>query len=459
MAIELTSATPDFLSLPFDISPPFFFALWCRPETAADSQIPVWLGDNATNLNDYSLFVPHDNGNIWASSRLGGASLSAVTPNGVFIADEWVHVVYIADAGGGLALYVNGILHKMTQLPSSGSASGMDEIVIGRRSSASINLPFGERITRVALWSGLPTQFVVDALNSGKWPGSIRPADLLFFVPMVGNDSSWVDLVTDVAMTVTGSVVSEDDKTGLETVDLGELIEPAKPSPVMVAVVTNEVSGDTVTRAVTVVEGEDLIVVVHGRGGTAPDISSLSSDLDGAFIVDVEVVHTVFGAHISTSIGRLMSPTAGAHVITGVLTGSPGLTAIAVYRVTGIDPDNPLVDTGSKDTIVGGSGDKIEAFCFSGPDTLGIVGSSCNLSTLDPIVSGDSIGTERYDVDWTAEDGEFWGATADAGNRITPRMGLEHAETTTRAYAVAMAIYSGVSEGTPRGGVLLDLLG
>ena len=459
MAIELTSATPDFLSLPFDISPPFFFALWCRPETAADSQIPVWLGDNATNLNDYSLFVPHDNGNIWASSRLGGSSISAVTPNGVLIADEWIHVVYIADAGGGLALYVNGILHKMTQLPSSGSASGMDEIVIGRRSSASINLPFGERITRVALWSGLPTQFVVDALNSGKWPGSIRPADLLFFVPMVGNDSSWVDLVTDVAMTVTGSVVSEDDKTGLETVDLGELIEPAKPSPTIVEVVTNQTSGATVTRSVTVVEGEDLIVVVHSRGGTTPAISSLSSDLDGALVVDEEATFAGGISHVSTMIGRLMSPTVGTHVITAVLTGTPDLSAMAVYRVTGLDPTSPLVHTGVVEKITVTSGDKIEAFCHAGPGTFGVVGSSCSASTLVPAVASTSVGIQRYDVDWASVDGEFWGATADTGNRITPRMGLEHAETTVRDYAVAMATYDGVSEGTPRGGVLLDLLG
>ena len=437
----------EWLTLPLVLEPPFFMAAWVRADTSTAAMTAIWMGDPTSDDGDYSLFFPHDQfNNFWWIQRNGvSPGQGVLSANDIWTDGTWHHVLVATDAGGGLIEYFDGVKIALGSEPDPLLPAGTDTIAIGRRNDSTPTDPFDGAVTRPAAWTGLPTQFIVDQLAAGRWPGRVRPEDLRFFVPMVGSDAGHVDLVTGAAMTVNGTPTTAADPPGLDLYDTHKIKEPLRPVPVARAPVTNQNASATVTVAVNVTAGEHLIAVVHGHSsGAATAITALSSDVDGAFVVDVEQNYDLIDPGEYTGIGRLMNPTPGAHVITATLSGPPAATAIAVYRVTGLAAD-PLHSSKAQGLIAGQVDDEKLNWQISEAGMLAILGSTCAQALQTPVVAASAVGTVAYDVDWAALAGEYWGLAVDVSDRVVPLTGIQHPETTLRGYALVTAVYDGVA--------------
>lgn len=451
----------EWLTLPLALTPPWFMATWIRSDASAVAQVPMWIGDPTAATEDWLTLYPGTaSNNFWFRVRAAGQLGSRVESISNIWADgTWHHILVAFDAGGGVVEYFDGSRIDPTTVILARFPVGQDQVCLGRQNSLTPANHFEGALTRPAIWDGLPTQFIVNQLASGKWPARVRADDLRFFVPMVGSDDAHVDLVTSVAMTENGTPTTTADPPGLELAPGIEVVIQTRTVPVASAPVTNQNASATVTVAVNVSAGEDLIAVVHGHSSTAGTaITALSSDIDGAFVVDVEQSYDVIDPGQYTGIGRLMNPTPGAHVITATLSGPPVATAIAVYRVTGLVA-NPLFTSLNLGTVSVTIDQEIVNWSYAEVGMLGIVGSTCAQALANPVKADSAVGSEKYDVDWASLAGEYWGLSVDVSTRIMPLMGVQHPEATLRGYAVVTAIYEGVASVSGGAGGPLPLLG
>lgn len=434
MAVLLDRTNPDVLTLPFTEAPPFFFACWVRTDSLANAAVPVWIGDSSAAQEDLSVFAPHTPpvDEFWLTSRLAAAGQSITTPYPAL--GNWVHIVGALDAEYGIALWLDGVQYLASTPLFRGTFGLPDLFALGRRNHSTPNEPFTGAIERPAIWSGAPSAWVIAQLAAGKSPDRIRPTDLL--VLCVDGTGTLHDEISDADMTVaSGSPTITTGPPQLEALGQDELVEPAAETITLIDSDTSQAASTSTSVSVSAQIGDVIVATTHSRGGTAVAISSLSSDLDGAFtIADERVLDSL--SNQSVGIAYLPVLTTGTHVVTFSASGSPTNVALSARVYRGVRQSNPVVDSRTAQLISVTSGE--DALCWSGgyEGCLTVFGASCSESTTDGVVASGGDGTESYELNWTATNGDAWGSDF-IGDLAIPLLGVEHPETTVRAYVQA----------------------
>jgi hypothetical protein len=181
------------------------------PVTGTPFTTSAWFYPNDTTTNGM-VWQLHDSGvanhyfYMWATGSvasaalrfavaLGGAATTVDTTN-TYSATTWNHGCIIATAVNARRVVLNGDWANSNTSTFSRLPLNIDESIIGAFDNvAAVGNYFPGNIAGVAVWNAALVQAEVEALNAGMSPLLIRPASLVSYNPMQGNNDPLIDVM------------------------------------------------------------------------------------------------------------------------------------------------------------------------------------------------------------------------------------------------------------------------
>lgn len=175
-------------------------ACWYNVSSLATSQALMCIGNSGAG-DRFELLI-NGSTNIQATaatSSAATASSSTAPSTGV-----WQHACGVFTSATSRAAFLNGG-GKGTNATNR-TPSGVNQTAIGRRNNNSPGLYVGGRIMEAGIWNTSLTDAEVASLAAGMCPLSIRPASLVAYWPLFGNDATEFDRWKNRSdLTVTGA--------------------------------------------------------------------------------------------------------------------------------------------------------------------------------------------------------------------------------------------------------------
>lgn len=183
---------------------PLTLACWFYPTNLDSTSQTIICGADNTDANRSQRLQ------ITASNLLGatshGGSLSSTANAGAVTANTWTHGAAVFSSATSRKVSKNGgtFGSSSTNISMNGAPNRTS---IGRRANSTPANYFSGRVEHVAIWNTDLTQAEVTALAVGQIsPLAIRRANLVAYVPCLGDQSPEFDLVAGRSWAVTGTV-------------------------------------------------------------------------------------------------------------------------------------------------------------------------------------------------------------------------------------------------------------
>lgn len=182
--------------------------------TAFPLSMACWFYHTASSNGQLMALTASANNNNWISITAGVTSVTAQTNGaGGFVAaltsagyslNTWNHACGVFSASNSRSAFVNGG-SKVTNTTNSVPAG------LARTSIGVLNRPtpveyMTGRIAEAAIWNSALSDSQVASLAKGVSPLLIQPENLVFYAPLIGNNSPETDYVGSFNMTVTGAI-------------------------------------------------------------------------------------------------------------------------------------------------------------------------------------------------------------------------------------------------------------
>lgn len=183
---------------------PLTIACWYNSDTQTANQTLVAVNDASAN-NQFALKLQGAavGDPVRATTTVAGNSSNADTSVG-YTAGAWQHGCAVYASATSRAAYLNGGskgTNAVSRIPT-----GITEIDIGQSGST---IFFSGLLAEVGIWDIDLTDDEVASLAKGFSPLFIRPANLIFYAPIIGKSSPELDLVGGLSLTLSGTAKAE----------------------------------------------------------------------------------------------------------------------------------------------------------------------------------------------------------------------------------------------------------
>lgn len=187
-------------------SPPFTFATWVYPTTVTGDMTFLEVIDASSNV-DFFRLMSRGSASVEAAQRSTAAPTGNIAANSsAGLTDSaWHHVCGVFTSLSSRTVYLNGG-SAATNTDTGGAPAGLDLTVIGAHVPTSGATDFvNGRMAESAIWTAALTTAEVNSLALGVSPLLIRPASLLDYWHIFGNDSPELPAWGTAALTLSGS--------------------------------------------------------------------------------------------------------------------------------------------------------------------------------------------------------------------------------------------------------------
>lgn len=189
-------------------APPFSFACWFKLDGDVASQ-RVLLALSTAGSNDNQFRIQLESGGLINFRARTTGNEDAQTATAITDSTTWHHIGGYASSASDRGVVLDGVVEGTNAV--SLTPSGINRFYIGRREMAA-TLPFPGNIAHVAIWSAALSVSEWASLGAAKLsPIHVRPQSLVFYAPYFGRDSSEIDIVGALAVTVSGAVALDDE--------------------------------------------------------------------------------------------------------------------------------------------------------------------------------------------------------------------------------------------------------
>lgn len=157
-------------------------------------QAMVAIADTAGTNNWFALLLDGTTAGdpLLAISRSAGSYAYATSTVG-YSANTWQHAAAVFASPSSRSIYLDGA-NKVTNTATLADPFGLDYTAVGRRTMSSSDSYLSGRLAEVGVWNVALDDDEIAALAKGVSPKLIRPASLVAYWPLVGNDSPEPDL-------------------------------------------------------------------------------------------------------------------------------------------------------------------------------------------------------------------------------------------------------------------------
>lgn len=188
---------------------PFTVAAWARRTDTGSFRTVIGIGDkDVTNHQWYLQMYDFGSKSVKWEVQAGGTTANSTAP-GNWVQNQWHHVAGVEASSTSRTCYLDGS-PDATPDTTSRAPSGADRISIGKvaESSPAAGEYFTGDVAEVGVWDVALTDAEIASLAKGVTPPNIRPANLVFYAPMVRDDTVVRDLVGGLSLTLTGTSAS-----------------------------------------------------------------------------------------------------------------------------------------------------------------------------------------------------------------------------------------------------------
>lgn len=220
---------------------PWSTAVWAIADSGSVEQCAASLGDSTTN-NSRGRLVVQSNDTLHTHQRVGGSTNDVGTTNTI-TAGVWQHFFETVQ-DGSIEVMLNGDTGNVgSATPAAIGISGWDRTLIG----ASV-----QRETEQLPWTGLiawrvrwDTNLTLDEgveMAQGRHPLTVRPANIQTCVPVWGEHSPEIDLVSGFGtFTVTGTPTADVEQPPMELWTPTRRVFSVDPAPAAPATAIKDV--------------------------------------------------------------------------------------------------------------------------------------------------------------------------------------------------------------------------
>lgn len=187
---------------------PLTLAAWGKTSMTGLTQYMVSLL-NSASADTFDQFTIRLTGANVVSARCGeAAAVSEAVSSTGFTVDTWFHAAAVFTSATDRAAFINGG-SKGTNATSR-TPAGINRTAIGFQDNAAASRAFAQggtgSLAEVGIWNAALTDAEIAALATGLSPLSIRPASLIGYWPLIGNNSPENNLVSNTSkMTLVGA--------------------------------------------------------------------------------------------------------------------------------------------------------------------------------------------------------------------------------------------------------------
>lgn len=211
MSRAFVRANSDYLN--FASAPasgtPLTIACWAQRDLDATALVLAAIGVNDTSGNYHHIEINTD-GRCRARTSNNGSNVSAFSGSGSGVAlDTWAHFAGVFTSATSRAAFINGG-SKGTNSSSSTPTGTFNGVAIGRTMAGTRNYHSG-LLAEVAIWDIALSDAEVATLATGVKANTVQSGNLVFYAPILGNDSPEPELVTSGSVTVNGTTAEPSD--------------------------------------------------------------------------------------------------------------------------------------------------------------------------------------------------------------------------------------------------------
>lgn len=188
----------------FEIS----MACWFKTDDLTLEQDLMSIADSATNNEEFALVFDGESGSgepIVTLARAGGVSTSASTSTSASV-DTWHHACGTWESATSRWAYLDA--GGADESTTSNTPTSIDRMAIGARARSSDSKHMSGAIAEAAMWNTTLTPTEVTMLALGLAPYLVRPANLVFYMPMVRDND--VDIIGGISFTPQASPTISD---------------------------------------------------------------------------------------------------------------------------------------------------------------------------------------------------------------------------------------------------------
>ena len=199
--------------------PPFTVCCWFRSNDITKAQALNELRNGITD-HYYRLDARGDQAGdplFFTKRNTGQSNAEAETTTG-YTANVWHHAAGVHTSATDTACFIDGGSKDTNTL--SRTPTGIDKIHIGVQDEASPSTFMSGNIANMAIWNVALTDAEIATLAEGVSPLRVRRDALVYFCP-IGGQSPEIDIIGNVNMTVTGTVVDEEPPIPYSLVAMG----------------------------------------------------------------------------------------------------------------------------------------------------------------------------------------------------------------------------------------------
>jgi hypothetical protein len=197
-----TSQRYDRSGIPYSAYP-FTYALWIRPTAAllagsANGVAMAGVSSGASTSGPYLRINPsNDRLEAGVSDNVGFSS-----PSATVAADSWAHIAAVWNSTTARTAYLNGVAGT-TATTSKSFVVNNAGIRLGARQggSGSPTEWFGGDLAEAAIWDAALAASDIAALAKGVPPLLVRPANLVFYAPLLGRSATEPEWIGATALT------------------------------------------------------------------------------------------------------------------------------------------------------------------------------------------------------------------------------------------------------------------
>ena len=185
---------------------PLTMACWFNPDALGSGHAVVDIADTGAGNHNFSLYL--DGSGVWSANTVaaltrGGGSFSAASATTPYSAGSWQHAAAVFASSTDRSAYYNGG-NKGTNATSV-TPSGLNSVAVGRLNDSSPAGYMDGLLAEIAIWNVGLTDAEIAGLATGLSPIFIRPANLVFYPPIMGRASPEIDRIGGFDLTVNGA--------------------------------------------------------------------------------------------------------------------------------------------------------------------------------------------------------------------------------------------------------------
>lgn len=208
MAWDFVKASSEYLdtsTVPIS-GYPFSFSCWFYP-TALDYSNLVTFG-NSSDATNYALLIYRGGDSVGtrgiAAAVNDGTFNQAKTTASVDTANAWHHAAGVFSLSSSRHAYLDGG-NKVSDSGTTVFPTGLDSTAIGVLGSPTPANYADARIAEVGIWDVSLNDAEIAALGKGFSPLLIRPQNLVFYAPLMGDTDPPVNWISGAAFTKNGT--------------------------------------------------------------------------------------------------------------------------------------------------------------------------------------------------------------------------------------------------------------